>query len=63
MKIICTDNFNRENVDESVVAENIKSETHAKVMAEGLNAKFSGDHSQDYFVVRPDDYKPYRFEP
>lgn len=63
MKIVCTDNFARDYISEHTVAENITSEAYAATIAEALNAKFGGEHSQDYFVVKPDDYQPYTWEP
>lgn len=62
MKIVCTDNFARDSISDSLVAENV-SEFYAETIVAALNQKFGGEHSQDYFVVRPDDYEPYRFEP
>ncbi len=57
MKIVRTSNYDHEDNrgDQRVVAENIKHEREANVMCEALNA-FVGEHSDDYFVVKPDDY-------
>lgn len=63
MKIVCTDNFNRDHVSEYAVAENITSEAYAATMADALNARFGGENSQDYYVVKPDDYQPYKWKP
>lgn len=62
MKIVKIDNFDRDHIDDVVIAENV-SEYYAKVIVAHLNQKFSGDNSQDYFVVKPDDYKPRKFTP
>lgn len=62
MKIVGIDNFNRETVNDCLAAQNVPP-LYAEVVAEALNAKFSGDHSPIYFVVRPDQYELYRFEP
>ncbi len=58
MKIICVDNFDRENVDDTLIAENV-SEHFVKVIVEPLNEKFSGSV---YFRAVPDDHKLHVFE-
>ncbi len=62
MKIICKDNFDRETRSESVVAENVP-EYYIELLVEALNAKHSGEHSENWFKAEPDDYQPYEFEP
>ncbi len=61
MKIVRTDNFGRDHVSDVLVAENVPAE-YADRIAIGLNAQ-THVNSDEYFVVRPDDYKLYRFEP
>ena len=62
MKIIKVDNFARDHISDTLVAENV-SEWWAKSIVELLNDKYSGDHSPDYFRAVPDDHKLYEFEP
>lgn len=61
MKIICTDNYARETISERVVAENVNS-YYADLIVQLLNDR-AGEHSQDFYVAQPDDYKPYVFQP
>ena len=63
MKIIRVDNFNREYIPDSLVAENVQFEGYAKVMCDALNNRYSDAHSPDFFVVKPDDYELQKFEP
>lgn len=58
MKIICTDNFGRESIAESVVAEHM-NQPYATFVCEALNKQFSGDTSSSFFKVVEDDYKPW----
>lgn len=62
MKIIKVDNFDRENVSDTLVAENV-NDFFGKLFVDLLNDKFSGGTSPDYFKLAPDDYKLYKFEP
>lgn len=62
MKIIRVDNFNRESVSDSLVAENV-SEYYAKIVVKLLNEKLSGCTSPNYYRAVEDDYKLYKFEP
>lgn len=62
LKIIQIDNFNRDNVSDSLVAENVPK-FYARDIAEFLNEKYSGDTSSYFYEIRPDDYKLYTFEP
>ena len=61
MKIIRTDNFDREHISDGLIAENV-NEFFAKLVAKLLN-KYIGADSQDYFKAVPDDHKLYEFEP
>ena len=64
MKIIGKDNWDRDCISDTLVAENIQDNEFATVMCDSLNAKLcTGNHSPLFFVVKPDDYKPYVFEP
>ena len=57
MKIIRTDNFNRDHVSDGLIAENV-NEFFAKLIVKLLN-KYTGMNSQDYFKAVPDDHKLY----
>lgn len=64
MKIVGTDNFNRDNVDDQLIADNIKIEEYANTMCEALNKQFCNyDHAPTHFKVFPDDYKLLKWEP
>jgi len=54
MKIIRVDNFDRTNVDDVLVCENI-NEYYGMFIVEFLNKKFSGDFDPDYFELVEDD--------
>lgn len=60
MKIIAIDNFNRENVDDILVAENV-NRYYGKLIVDLLNQKFSVNYDWFYKLV-DDDYKLYKFE-
>lgn len=63
-KVICTDNYARDyngGKSEEIWAENVAPEL-AKEIADVLNSRFGGECSDAWFVVQPDDYKPYIFE-
>lgn len=62
MKIICVDNFDRDDKCDKLVCENV-SEYYGKYMTEFLNNKFSGDYAPDYYRLVEDDYKLYVWEP
>ena len=57
-KIICTDNFNREHVAESLVADNVNS-YYAKDIVDFLNSRES-EGSPDYYKVVDSDYNLWR---
>lgn len=66
MKIIQVDNFDREIIgvsNDRLVAENINYLSNAKIMADALNEKLSGDNSPVFFRVEPDEYKLRVYEP
>jgi hypothetical protein len=57
MKIIDTDNFGGDYPNEKIIAENIKSEEFAVVMADALNDIYcSSDYSPRFYKVVDDDY-------
>lgn len=62
MKIIATDNFNRESVSDRLVAESV-SEFDGPIMVEALNRALGGEYAQKYYQLVPDDHKLYTFEP
>lgn len=62
MKIVCVDNFARENVSDELIAESVP-ESYAKKIAEWLNEEYSRDNGPIYFSVKPDNYKLHKFEP
>ena len=62
MKIICVDNFNREHVSDSLVAESV-SIFYGEKIVKFLNKTFSGDGAIDYFRLVKDDTKIYKFKP
>jgi len=62
MKIIKVDNFDREDISDELIAENVP-DYYVKCIVEELNQKFGGSTSPDYFMGKPDDYKLYTFEP
>ena len=62
MKIIQVDNFDRENVSDRLICENV-SEFMGKTIVALLNGKMSGDTSPVYFRLVEDNHKLYKFEP
>ena len=59
MKIICVDNFNRENMADELVCENV-NEYYREHIVDFLNKKFGGDDSFNYYRLVEDDYKLWR---
>lgn len=58
MKIIGTDNFNREDVADSLIAENIPNSELASVMCKALNDKYcKKDYAPRHYVVKEDSYR------
>lgn len=56
MKIVNKDNFARESVSDSLVAENVP-EYYGEIIVKLLNEKLGGERSPDYFTLEKDDYK------
>lgn len=61
MKIVGVDNFNRDNVSDFLVCENV-DEYWAEIICEELNNKLSGETSREFFMVKEDDYKLYEVD-
>ncbi len=61
MKIICKDNFDRETVSDFLVAENVHSHIGNRIVT--LLNQAEGETSPNHFVLVPDDYKLYKWEP
>lgn len=62
MKIITTDNFNREGHNEGLVAENVPEYWAHKILAH-LRTAYTSEHGELWFEVVPDEHKLYKFEP
>lgn len=63
-KIVGKDNFDRETVSDWLAAADIPSEALAKVMCKALNQEYcADDNAPTHYVVKPSDYKLYKFEP
>jgi hypothetical protein len=63
MKIVAVDNFNRDEVSDVLIAENVH-EAYAEKICEFLNSEFCNSrYSPRFFKVKPDTYKLYIWEP
>lgn len=62
MKIICIDNFDRESVSDTLIAENV-DEYWAPKIVEIMNRTFGGEDSPNYFISVEDDHKLYVYKP
>lgn len=62
MKIVCIDNFNRDEVDDVLICENIDKHYGLMIVAY-LNERLSGNESPIYFKLENDDYELYIFKP
>ncbi len=62
MKIICTDNFDRESVSDRLVCSNV-SEYYGRSIVDSLNDKLSGNESFNFYRLVDNDYELYRWEP
>lgn len=61
MKIICSDNYDREAYDDILVAENVnKNDGELIVVLLNNNRK---EHDEIYYKLVKDSYKLYKFEP
>ncbi|RXZ78039.1 hypothetical protein EBB07_28700 [Paenibacillaceae bacterium] len=59
MKIIKTDNYDRDSVADILIAENINT-YYGEKMVDLLNDKFSGEGSSDFYKLVEDNYKLWR---
>ena len=62
MQVIAIDNFGRDHVSDRVVATNL-SATDAEEKASQMNHLHGGPEAARYYVVKPDDYAPYIWQP
>lgn len=62
MIILKKDNFDRETISDKVIAVNVDL-LWANLIVDLLNKTYSGEESTDFFIVKPDDHKPYIYEP
>jgi hypothetical protein len=62
MKIVGKSNFDLDNVNDILVAENVNLE-YADRILDFINDKFTSSSSGYYFFLEKDDYKLYKFEP
>ena len=62
MKVIKIDNFNRDNVSDVLICENVKKYI-GEFFVKSLNEAFSSGNSPDFFRLVPDDYKLYEWKP
>ncbi len=61
MKIIQTDNFDRDTESDSLVCENI-NEYYGRIVVEHLNEKLSSSISPYFFQLVKDDHKLFEVE-
>jgi len=63
VKIIGADNFDRDNVDDKLICENL-TDWMANFITIALNEKYcKGDGALTYYKAVPNDYKLRKFEP
>lgn len=62
MKIIITDDFDRDHVPDRLIAENV-NRYYANCIIEALNNRFGGEKSRNFFKVVEDTYKLHVFKP
>lgn len=61
MKIIRSDNFNRDYISDALIAENV-NEYYGNLIVKLLNTH-EGEDSLDFYKVVADEYKLYKFIP
>lgn len=61
MKIIATDNLNRDNVSDFLVCENI-NEVYGQQFVDLYNKQYA-EHTGKFLMLVPDDHKLYVWEP
>lgn len=62
MKIIQLDNFGREAVSDTLIAENV-SKHYGEIITDFLIKELSGESSPMFFRLVEDDHKLYEFKP
>ena len=62
MKIVWCDNFDRDDVSERVVAENVKYQQEADAMLKGLRGTCTNE-GPNWYKIETDDYKPREWKP
>jgi len=62
MKVIITDNYDRETVSDVLLCENV-TPFNARRIAKAMNQVFSGNHSDEYFQAVEDDYVLQVYDP
>jgi hypothetical protein len=62
VKIICKDNFDRDYKSDSLVCENV-NKYYGKYLVDFLNEKFSGEDSEDFYILADDSYELFIWEP
>lgn len=60
MKIIAIDNFDRDWVSDTLICENV-NEHYGKILVDYLNKRQS-EMSQDFYVLKEDEYKLYVYK-
>lgn len=61
-KIIKVDNYDRENVSDVLICENI-NDFYGRQVVEDLIARWGGDNTPNHFKLVPDDHKLHIYEP
>ena len=61
MKIVMTDNYARDYVDDILICENV-NRVYGTIIVDCLNNHITCTHDK-YFILVNDDYKPVKFEP
>lgn len=62
MKLVLVSNFDREDVDDILLAENVNVR-YADDIVQMWNAKYSSDTSMYYCQIKPDNYDLKKWEP
>jgi hypothetical protein len=62
-KVVCKDNFDRDNVSERWLLEQPLSRDNAQKVADLLNETWCSEHGSFYAAVVPEDHKLYVWEP
>ncbi len=62
MKIVQVDNFDRDYISDTLIAENVNKH-FGEFLVKALNEKYSRGDSAEYYRLEPDDYKLHIWEP